>query len=249
MFCWSEYGDVRFKLDDPCASNLSKKLLVIGPSTVYLDRRFVSTLNQYLCAFPEYLAPFYDSVTCWGYDGCPMGDGYDSQLADASKSIYKHVVTDQVDVSGYDDFIITASSNLIDKTGPGANMGDFWTSPANGNGYIEAVRKLIDYIFTSNPNANVYVCTLGYGAKMVNNASRSNVPDMTSPTTDGAIIYQINTNLRADAQYLGYKLIDVAKEMESNTITYNTYTYDGTHFNQVGNKRLGLLMRKAVIGI
>lgn len=213
-----------------------RRLCVIGPSTVMIDRWYVKELSQYLCGWQEYVYPLFDSFESYGYSGGSMGSGYTEY-----PSIYDRIVTAGVDLSGYDTFIIFGSKNGLTATGVGS-WGDISTPPEEHDSYMGGLRNLCEYIYSQNPMACIYLCTLPYSGSYY-----------TSPLTYQPLVNSVNQLTREMANAMGMHLIDLALESGFNQKNYYNesdptagYTYDGTHFNQQGSYVIGRCVRNAV---
>ena len=220
-----------------------RKLCVIGPSTVMIDRRWAEktgvNLEQWIAGWQEYLMPYYDTVDSYGYSGASWGDAY--VYDDRFPSIHTMVCTydygDRIglDLSGYDDFMIQGSTNGLAQT----EVGEWDTATPDTDTYFGALRATIDYIFEQNPNAKVYV------SQMV----RAGVTD-SSKLED---IEAINPELPGMCYKLGLTLVPFATVgLNASTKTSDStgeagWTYDGTHYNQRGSYEIAQLMKKTLL--
>ena len=210
-----------------------RKLCVIGPSTVMIDRRNPNKndFTHYIVGWQEYLMPYYKNVISYGYSGASWGDAY---VYDGTyQSI--HTMITQVDLSGFDDFILTGSANGLSTTG----TGDWDTATPDTDTYFGALRDTINYIYTQNSSARIWLLNLGRAG-----ASDSNI----------TYVETIDTQLPLMCQKLGLQFIEYSK-LGFNTWTRNWtsggeqgWTYDGTHYNQTGSKMIGQFMRHLLVG-
>lgn len=219
-----------------------RKLCVIGPSTVMIDRRNPAKngFEHYIVGWQEYMMPYYKDVISYGYSGASWGDAY--VYNDIYHSIHTMICGDEnlgisaVDLSGYDDFILTASANGIATT----DVGDWDTSTPDTDTYLGALRATIEYVYSQNSSARIWLMNLGRAG-----ASNTNIP----------YVETIDTQLPLMCQKLGLQLIEYSK-LGFNTWTRNYssttgetgWTYDGTHYNQTGSKMIGQFMRHLIIG-
>lgn len=218
-----------------------KKLCVIGTSMVMIDRlgrsgNFTppydeSPASQYICGFQEYLVPWYDSVESYGYSNTGFVANPDPNVG----SIYKYVVTNRLNLSGYDDFMICCSSIGVDSSNIGTlngphDLGDMYT-------YMGSIRQIIEYIYSQNPNATIYLLT------------RYNRPAFSSES------YYDNQKMVNDAtreigELLSLPIIDSAKDSGFNSYNADKWCYDSNgHYNHYGNKEFGLFVRNNIVGI
>ena len=207
-----------------------RKLCVIGPSTCMIDRYNPNKngFTQYVVGWQEYLMPYYGDVVSFGYSGASWGDGYGND-----DSIHK-MITD-VDLSGFDDFVLMGSLNGLTQTG----VGTWDTNTPDTDTYFGALRDTIGYIFAQNSSARVWVWNMGIGA----------IDDTRKP-----LVVEIDEELPAMCMALGLNLVNFS------TIGFNAYTrdwaqggekgwtYDGTHYNQLGSYMLGQAIRHEILG-
>lgn len=106
------------------------------------------------------------------------------------------------------------------------------------------LRHICEYIYTQNKMAKIYLCTMPYSGSYYTN------PQSYRPLIDNA-----NELTREMANVLGMNVIDLAFESGFNQKNYYNdqdptagYTYDGTHFNQLGSYVIGKCIRKNIIG-
>lgn len=224
----------------------SKKLCVIGGSITAMDRSSRPTLGEYLCGWQEYVAPWYDSVDTYGFSGGPMGDISAHTSEYDYISIYQGIIEGQVDLSGYDEFMIFPTKNALQFSWYGA--GDWGTvedaSEIDPCSYMGGLRLLVDYILGQNRFAKIWLMTIyNYGNYFT---SASNVRPK---------ILEINEKTKDMVEKYGLNLIDLALSAGFNSSNYydeseatEGYTYDGTHTNQKGAEVIGYAIRKGAIG-
>lgn len=201
-----------------------KKLCVIGASGVMIDRLYrEGNLSQYIVGYQEYLMPFFAAVDSYGYSGASW-----KQDDSSVRSIYSRVVTDQLDLSGYDVFVLGASGNGLTADSIGSvsapsDLGDEET-------YVGGMRHVIDYIYTQNPQALIYVANL-------------------TSTGDNTTRISCNEAVRNMANLISCPYIDLWQDTGINAYNREDYSYDnGNHMNQIGSQIVGLAHRKAIIG-
>ena len=207
-----------------------KKLCVIGSSNTMIDRlsRTVDGNARYIVGFQEYLVPFFDSVESFGYSGASWKK-YDVEDGASVRSIYSRIVTDQLDLSGYDVFILLQSGNGLTSDSIGSVTSP--TDLGDNETYVGAMRQVIDYIYSQNPYAIVYVTGIRYRAGY-------------------ELGYACNEEVKKMANFISCPYVDMWSDLGMNQYNQVLYSYDGgSHCNQEGNQLIGMVIRKAVIGI
>ena len=231
IFMLKNSGNYIVRPGDPVyQAKKDKKLCIIGPSAVMIDRWDRSSQGNdtpYVVGFQEYLAPWYAQVDSYGYSGGAMFPA----SGESSLSIYNGVVTNQLAITGYDEFLIQGSTNGLSD-----EYVDAWDSTDTSK-YFGALNGIIDYIYTQNPTAKIYLTDLsrkqGY---------------YTYADSYRARIDTVNERTATLAAMRAYTLIPVSVGSECNPHTYSAYTYDGTHGNSAGNQIYGLFCRKVMLG-
>ena len=209
----------------------NKKLCVIGSSTVMIDRFDRDSQGNdtpYVVGFQEYLAPWYQLVESYGFSGGSLFP----VSGETTTSIYNGIVTADVDLSGYDEFLLQCSGNGLNTD----DVVDDWDSTDTSK-YFGALNGIIDYIYSQNPKAKIYLMDLcrkkSYYTYAASYAAR----------IDG-----INEKIRTLAENRAYTLVPTSVGCECNAHTYDEYTYDGAHANSEGNRIYGLFCRKVMLG-
>lgn len=240
-------GDLVLKKGDPVRAYFGKrKLCVIGPSTVMIDRLYRTgnfennggTQSQYVVGFQEYLMPYWADVVSYGYSGASFAK-YDKTDGASADSIYTQIVTNQVDLSGYDDFLFVQSGNGFEREiGTVTSYSDLGSNTT----YIGALRQIIDYIYQQNPQAKVYIQTMrryGFQYASAANWARADL---------------LNDEIRRMAAFIACPVIDMDKDSGFNQYTATRWSYDATsltvggHWNHIGSREVALTTRKAMIG-
>lgn len=241
IFATALYGDLIIKAGDPIWNKFSKrKLCIIGTSQIMIDRlsrtgKFdgpdSTDATQYISGVQEYLMPWWDTVDSYGYSSAPMM--YEND--ESPKSIYTRVVTDELDLSGYDDYFITHSTSGLTSD----NIGELtdYSDTGSNTTFIGALRQIIDYIYTLNPKANVFVQT-------------RIIRSLYSDSDRYTIACAANEKIRELAKMLSLTCVDTAEESGFNYYTSPYWCYDANgHPNQVGNYYIGMAMRKTLLGV
>ena len=241
IFATPIYGDLIIKDNDPVYQKYKdRKLCIIGTSQIMIDRysrtgKFggpdSESETQYISGVQEYLMPWWGVVDSYGYSSAPMMYKANEEI----KSLYTRVVTDQLDLSNYDDFFITTSSSGLTES----NIGDLtsYSDLGQNTDFIGAYRQIIDYIYSLNPKANIFVQT-----RIIRSAYES-------PTSYANQVSAGNA-VRKMAKLLAVTCVDTAEESGFNYYTAPYWCYDPNgHPNQVGNYYIGMAMRKTMLGI
>lgn len=255
----SNTGNIMIPKTDPIYSRWNKrKLAVIGPSTVMIDRllregNFENNGEeqaQYVVGFQEYLAEYWGVVDSFGYSSAawPTHAG-EAQGDTGTRSMYFRIVTqEQLDsvLGDYDDYLLLCSHNGFynDRIGTLTAYNDL----GDNTTYIGAIRQVIEHIYTLNPQANIYVQDFRkYGSVYTN--TRENEWNLIENT--------LLPELYKLSEYLAIPLIKTWSESQFNNITAPKWSYDndGTspsgagHFNHIGSEILGMFFRKSIIGV
>lgn len=240
IFAFTYSGNLIIKNGDKVFENVKeRKLCVIGTSQVMIDRLIRTgnfdnngtSTSQYVVGFQEYLMPWWNAVDSYGYSDASMAPF----ASEGTPSLFERIVSNHLDLTGYDDFLLTASSSGLSATGVGTLTS--YTDLGDENTYIGALRQIIDYIYTQNPYAKIYVQTRYIRANFSNSSTY-------------ALVTQANEATREMCKMLSLPVIDCASEEGFNYYTAPLWCYDENgHHNQIGNKVLGLFVRKKMLGV
>ena len=229
----------------------NKKLCIIGPSTVMVNRLWRKNANGdmvnptetygYISGFQEYLRPFFNEVKCFGYSGAAYMYGRGS--ATGKCSIYTRIC------GGTESFTYNDETRSYTVTAPDLSEYDVFMIYPDGNGltsdyvgeytdnvnttYCGAIQLICNKILEQNPKAEIYLCTFQ------------------AAQGDSAYAARVATNepIRMMATNRSFGLIDFAKDSIFNAENRSYYIYDaGGHRNNEGNKKNGLFVRKALLG-
>ena len=114
--------------------------------------------------------------------------------------------------------------NNIGSVDSPSDLGDATT-------YVGGMRQVIDYIYSQNPQALVFVSGIRW-------------------RTGYTLGYACNEEVKKMANYISCPYIDLWSDLGINQYNIELYSYDGgNHCNQLGNKLIGEAIRKAIIGI
>ena len=243
IYAVSGTGNIIIPKDDFTYQRMGKrKLCAIGPSSIMINRRNPNKngFTEYLMAWQEYIKMWYGTVDSYGFSGAGWGDAY---VSSEGYSIHTMICgnealgIDPVDLSGYDDYCLSSSSN-----GLGSLTIGTWdkTDPSfSTDTYMGGLRDTIDYIYSCNPNARIFISTLPIYAGTGRRAMKEEI--------------HRQTQLMCDE--FGIKLLDFSHiGLNAHTMDYETdgpyarWTYDGTHYNHNGEKVIAMFYLKNVVG-
>ena len=211
-----------------------KKLCCIGDSITYIDRTIENNNVNHgnlLCGWQEYVGLLFDSYTNYGFSGGTWG-----QYDNGATSIYDGVVTAGLDLSGFDAFILLGGYNGMGTTD--YEMGEIGTYNQNTSpttSQLGGLRGVIDYIYSQNPNAKIFLCT---------NFHTSGYYTWGAYRTRLATYRQAVLDL---GTMLGIQVIDLEMDAGFTLHNYQSLTYDGLHPNNDGMRLIGEAVRKAVM--
>lgn len=239
-FLYSGGDNIAVGKDDPAYSRTSKrKLLLIGPSTLMIDRWLRTEISgqakRYISGFQEYLVPWFDKV-----DSCGISGGSWKPTDPDGVSILEGVAICEtqhgLNLADYDDYIIVSSTNNITA----GTIGTWDAVPDIDNPeetYMGGLVTMVAKIYRANPYAKIY---------LTNHHHKSNY--YTSETYK-ANIDASNEQIRLFAAYQSLELIDVSANTGFNSYTKEILTYDGVHYNSIGCRAIGEYIRRQIVGV
>lgn len=200
----------------------NKKLGIIGPSTVMIDRLYRSEISGYIRGFQEYLVPYFKAVKSYG-----LSNG--SWFERNGESIYTEVVTNQLQTD-CDTFLIMSSSNGIND----CTVGD--PDDSDPTTYFGGINGTIDYLYNlCGKFIKIYLSDIPHGYNYYHTTGRK------------AKVDEINAKYEQLSSIRGIELIKFSETSGINEDNCAEFTYDNTHWNQEGNRVIGqLLVRKLV---
>ena len=229
-------GNYAFANDfPPYQAHKNKNLCVIGASGVAYNRSLQNfstaleePLEQYLVGFQEYLVPWYKSVDSYGFAGGGWRRNRDAKYT----SIYEGIIENNVDLSGYDEFLLFPATNDTAIE----NFGEM--DSTDPDTYMGALNAMIKKIYKESPNAKIYLANAAHKGSYYTSAKAQKKIDT------------LNALLEDIADYYSLQLIDLAGGSGVNDFNYEAgkLTFDGTHLNQEGSRLTGLYLRKEMIG-
>ena len=140
-------------------------------------------------------------------------------------------------VGAYHDYILLTSSN---GGFAAANVGTITSAVDLGDvtKYMGGLRQTIEYIYSLNPNAIIYVQTVRYQSAIFGTSA-----------TEREQIMHVNDEIRNMCRLCSFRLLDSAYDSGFNQYNSTLYSYDGgSHYNHIGSKIMGLSFRKAILG-
>lgn len=244
MFREGNSGDLVVYENSHMRHKKAKKLCVVGPSYAMIDRRIQSAYgNKYIVGFQEYLLPFYDSITTFGYSGGTWGQFRDSEYI----SIYSGIVT------GYGASVLPKDFTPYDEVLLiGCNPNGFFSTPRQEEGtagtyesntspvssFMGGMRGVVEYILNQKPEMKIYLSNFWH--------TKANNTSAFRDTCDN-----LNAEMLKLANLFGLQYIDMYNGTPFNKWNYaNTnlqYTYDGSHPNNAGMREIADVLVRAMI--
>ena len=244
MFREGNSGDLVVYENSHMRHKKAKKLCVVGPSYAMIDRRIQSAYgNKYVVGFQEYLLPFYDSITTFGYSGGTWGQFRD----DTYISIYSGIVT------GYGASVLPKDFTPFDEVLLiGCNPNGFFSTPRQEEGtagtyasntspvssFMGGMRGVVEYILNQKPEMKIYLSNFWH-------TSGNNVSAFRD-TCDN-----LNAEMLKLANMFGLQYIDMYNGTPFNKWNYTTsnlqYTYDGVHPNNAGMREIADVLVRSMI--
>ena len=244
MFREGNSGDLVVYENSHMRHKKSKKLCVVGPSYAMKDRRIESAYgNKYIVGFQEYLLPFYDSITTFGYSGGTWGQMRD----DTYISIYSGIVT------GYGASVLPKDFTPYDEVLLiGCNPNGFFSTPRQEEGtagtyasntspvssFMGGMRGVVEYILNQKPEMKIYLSNFWH--------TNGNNTSAFRDTCDN-----LNAEMLKLANLFGLQYIDMYNGTPFNKWNYTSsnlqYAYDGAHPNNAGMREIADVLVRAMI--
>ena len=207
------------------------KILAIGDSITWLDGILDIGGMAFYTAWQRQLRKMGFEVYKRGYSGNPFTTGVDT--ADPTQSIYKHVVTDQMDVTGYDYIILFAGTNDVLYNAPiGDRVTDYEQDTFDQNTFNGAISGVVSYIREHNPAAPIIMV----------NYPKSQAASRVYPN---AVRYL--EEMKYNANFWSMLYVDIFENLNVQPYyNFDRYFYDSTHPNFYGSEKIGHLIGKAI---
>lgn len=221
------------KVEDSASSLNGTRILAIGDSLTWLDGNTTPGYdngNTVVIGYQEQFRKAGAIVTSKGHSGATYRQ-YDPSISNMEHgSLFDDIVTNGFDVAPYDIYLLCGGTNDVAR---GYNPGTVkdYGSENDPKTTLDAFRGIIEYIFSANPNALIYVFT---------------PPFSTTQSRPKSTMLDITDKLVEQANNLGVFAKDTYRTMGMNVGNINTLTYDQLHFNNVGFEKWGKWMVKAV---
>lgn len=136
-----------------------KKILCLGDSLTWLDGQsggYGGSTN--MVGYQARLRKRGADVRSYGWSGYPYADLTDEN---PSYGIHNKVVTDALDVTGYDMVILMGGLNDMLYNAPlGTASSDYNSPNIVGDSFNGAISGIIKYIRDNNPTCKIYICTM-----------------------------------------------------------------------------------------
>jgi lysophospholipase L1-like esterase len=174
----------------------------------------------------------YDVISA-GWSGYPYATGLDV-VDGVDYSIYKEIVTNAYDVSGYDYIILFGGANDVLH---GGALGDRPTTYTNrtfdASKFNGALGAIISYIRTNNTTAKIILASF----------PKSEAASRVFPNAKSRV-----DEIEYNAEFWSCYYKDIFKEMnvQPSYDQFDLYFYDNTHPNFNGMERIGKLMLDAI---
>ena len=224
---------VNSEMSDYVARVDGKKILAIGDSLTWLDGRQNYGGMKYFSGWQRQLKLAGYDVTNAGWSGYPYATGLDI-ANNVDYSIYKELVTNTYDVSGYDIIILFGGTNDVLYNGAlGGRPTDYSNRTFDASTFNGALGGIISYIRTNNTTALILLASF--------------------PKSEAVTRSYSNAKSRVDeikynADFWSCKYVDIWEDLNIQP-TYDgfeQYFYDATHANFSGMEKIGKIMLNAV---
>lgn len=219
-------------MDYICKLN-GKKVLAIGDSITWLDGRQNYGGAEYMSGWQRQLRLKGYDVFNAGFSGYPYATGLDI-VEGVDYSIYKEIVTDNYDVTGYDYVVLFGGTNDVLYGGDlGSRISDYSNRSFDASKFNGALSAIISYIRTNNATAKILLASF--------------------PKSEAASRIYTNAISRVaeieyNADFWSCKYVDIFRDMNVSPTYdgFDEYFYDSTHPNFDGMQLIGSLMLKAI---
>lgn len=222
----SEMSDYLVKLND-------KKILTIGDSLTWLDGRQNYGGMAYFSGWQRQLRlAGYDVVNA-GWSGYPYATGLDI-VDNVDYSIYKEIVINTYDVSGYDMVILFGGTNDVLYNGAlGDRPTDYSNRTFDASTFNGALGAIVSYIRTNNTTALILLASF----------PKSEATSRTYSNAKSRV-----DEIKYNADFWSCKYVNIWEDLNVQPTYdgFDQYFYDATHANFLGMEKIGKLMLNAV---
>jgi lysophospholipase L1-like esterase len=224
---------VNSEMSDYVARVDRKKILAIGDSLTWLDGRQNYGGMAYFSGWQRQLKlAGYDVINA-GWSGYPYATGLDI-VNNVDYSIYKEIVTNTYDVSGYDIIILFGGTNDVLYNGAlGGRPTDYSNRTFDASTFNGALGAIISYIRTNNTTALILLASFPKSEAV--ERSYSNAKSRVD-------------EIKYNADFWSCKYVDIWEDLNIQPTydEFDQYFYDSTHANFSGMEKIGKLMLNAV---
>jgi lysophospholipase L1-like esterase len=225
---------VNSEMSDYVARVDGKKILAIGDSLTWLDGRNGSYGGMsYFSGWQRQLRLAGHDVISAGFSGYPYATGLDV-VDGVDHSIYKEIVTNAYDVSGYDMVILFGGTNDVLYNGAlGDRPTDYSNRTFDASKFNGALGAIISYIRTNNTTARILLASFPKSE-----AATRSYPNARSRVSE----------IEYNADFWSCKYINVWEDLNVQPTYdgFDQFFYDTTHANFLGMERIGQIMLNAV---
>ena len=225
---------VNSEMSDYVARVDGKKILAIGDSLTWLDGRSGSYGGMsYFSGWQRQLRLAGHDVISAGFSGYPYATGLDV-VDGVDYSIYKEIVTNAYDVSGYDMVILFGGTNDVLYNGAlGDRPTDYSNRTFDASKFNGALGAIISYIRTNNTTARILLASFPKSE-----AATRSYPNARSRVSE----------IEYNADFWSCKYINVWEDLNVQPTYdgFDQFFYDTTHANFLGMERIGQIMLNAV---
>lgn len=225
---------VNSEMSDYVARVDGKKILAIGDSLTWLDGRNGSYGGMtWFSGWQRQLRLAGHDVISAGFSGYPYATGLDV-VDGVDYSIYKEIVTNAYDVSGYDMVILFGGTNDVLYNGAlGERPTDYSNRTFDVSKFNGALGAIISYIRMNNTTARILLASF----------PKSEAVTRVYPNARSRV-----SEIEYNADFWSCKYINVWEEMNVQPTYdgFDQYFYDTTHANFLGMERIGRIMLNAV---
>lgn len=225
---------VNTEMSDYVARVDGKKILAIGDSLTWLDGRSGSYGGMsYFSGWQRQLRLAGHDVISAGFSGYPYATGLDV-VDGVDYSIYKEIVANAYDVSGYDMVILFGGTNDVLYNGAlGDRPTDYSNRTFDASKFNGALGAIISYIRTNNTTARILL------ASFPKSEAESRVYSNAKSRVD---------EIEYNADFWSCKYVNIWSDLNVQPTYdgFDQFFYDTTHANFLGMERIGQIMLNAV---
>lgn len=208
-----------------------KKLLTLGDSVTWIDGTSASSTVGKMAGYQRELREMGYEVDKRAWSGYSFTN--DVNTTDPTKSIYHEIVTNELDVTGYEYITLFGGLNDMLYDAPiGTTPNDYSTTDYNGDTMCGAISGILQYIRNQNPTAKIIV--------------------VNPPKSEALSRYFTKAKsyvdaINACAEFWDCPIVDLFNDMNVSPFrNFTTFFYDVTHPNYYGMRRIGTLIANKI---